>query len=95
MHYIGFYRILTPADYAAFVAEEQKPVPFVPPEVEPIPVKAATPSVSQPNMAASPAEVKLAPVLDEDDVTDMFIKVSVRFFLGGIMIYHVFSLACH
>ncbi|EYB83707.1 hypothetical protein Y032_0330g2683 [Ancylostoma ceylanicum] len=68
-------RILTPADYAAFVAEEQKPVPFVPPEVEPPPVKASTPSVSQPTTAASPAEVKLAPVLDEDDVTDMFIKL--------------------
>ncbi|RCN41430.1 hypothetical protein ANCCAN_12603 [Ancylostoma caninum] len=67
-------RILTPGDYAAFVAEEQKPVPFIPPAVEPSPVKATTPSVSQPTTAASPAEVKLAPVLDEDDVTDMFIK---------------------
>ncbi|VDK40791.1 unnamed protein product, partial [Cylicostephanus goldi] len=68
-------RILTPVDYAAFVAEEQKPVPFVPPKVEEVPTPSSTaPSVSRSPSAKPPDEVKLAPVLDEDDVTDMFIK---------------------
>ncbi|KAK6055105.1 hypothetical protein COOONC_07391, partial [Cooperia oncophora] len=66
-------RILTPVEYAKFVEEEQKPIPFVPPEIEPPPpVKEPPAPIIQ--QASAPADAKLAPVLDEDDVTDMFIK---------------------
>ncbi|VDM62114.1 unnamed protein product [Angiostrongylus costaricensis] len=67
-------RILTPADYAAFVEQEQKPIPFVPQIIPPsAPLKPPVTCEAQPTVAP-PADVKLAPVLDEDDVTDMFIK---------------------
>ncbi|KAK6029109.1 MOZ/SAS family protein [Ostertagia ostertagi] len=66
-------RILTPVEYAKFVEEEQKPIPFVPPEIEPPPAKEPPNTTAQPT-ASAPADAKLAPVLDEDDVTDMFIK---------------------
>ncbi|KAJ1362320.1 hypothetical protein KIN20_021844 [Parelaphostrongylus tenuis] len=69
-------RILTPADYAVFVEEEQKPIPFVPPPLATpsVPLKPPSTSESLPTVTVAPADVKLAPVLDEDDVTDMFIK---------------------
>ncbi|PIO66835.1 hypothetical protein TELCIR_11438 [Teladorsagia circumcincta] len=66
-------RILTPVEYAKFVEEEQKPIPFVPPEIEPPPAREPPASAAHPT-ASAPADAKLAPVLDEDDVTDMFIK---------------------
>ncbi|XGW26513.1 hypothetical protein V3C99_007257 [Haemonchus contortus] len=66
-------RILKPAEYAKFVEEEQKPIPFVPPEVESSSAQEPVATTTQ-QMAPAPAEAKLAPVLDEDDVTDMFIK---------------------
>ncbi|KAE9414009.1 hypothetical protein Angca_000063, partial [Angiostrongylus cantonensis] len=67
-------RILTPADYATFVEQEQKPIPFVPQVIPPsTSLKPPVTCESQPTVAP-PADVKLAPVLDEDDVTDMFIK---------------------
>lgn len=67
-------RILTPTDYEAFVEEEQKPIPFVPPEVEPPPPSKEPMPMSARSSAAALSDAKLAPVLDEDDVTDMFIK---------------------
>uniref|UniRef100_A0A0K0CYN0 RRM domain-containing protein n=1 Tax=Angiostrongylus cantonensis TaxID=6313 RepID=A0A0K0CYN0_ANGCA len=67
-------RILTPADYATFVEQEQKPIPFVPQVIPPsTSLKPPVTCESQPTVAP-PADVKLAPVLDEDDITDMFIK---------------------
>ncbi|VDL70879.1 unnamed protein product [Nippostrongylus brasiliensis] len=67
-------RILTSDEYVKFVEKEQRPIPFVPPEiVHTPPAKEIAPTSSQ-AIATFAAAAKLAPVLDEDDVTDMFIK---------------------
>uniref|UniRef100_A0A1I7XQN7 RRM domain-containing protein n=1 Tax=Heterorhabditis bacteriophora TaxID=37862 RepID=A0A1I7XQN7_HETBA len=65
-------RLCTPSEYTLFVEQERKPRPFVPPTVE-LQVqseKKRTSSLSE----ITAEEQLLAPEIDEEDVTDCFIK---------------------